>query len=35
MRKMTVRAVDDVRDPRFVPLLKRARHERLQALGRG
>ena len=34
MRKMTVREVDDLSDPRLVPLLRTAREERLQALGR-
>ena len=34
MRKTTVRTVDDLRDPRLVPLLRTAREERLQALGR-
>jgi hypothetical protein len=34
MRKMTVRTVDDLADPRLVPVLQRARAERLQALGR-
>jgi hypothetical protein len=34
MRRTTVRAVDDLSDPRLVPLLQRAREERLQALGR-
>jgi hypothetical protein len=29
-----VRTVDDLRDPRLVPLLRTAREERLQALGR-
>ena len=33
MRKMTVRTADDLTDPRLVPLLQRARQERLQALG--
>ena len=35
MRKMTVRTVDDLADPRLVPLLRVARQERLTALGRG
>ena len=35
MRKMTVRTVDDLADPRLVPLLRAARQERLDALGRG
>ena len=34
MRKTTVRTVDDLRDPRLVPLLRTAREERLRALGR-
>jgi hypothetical protein len=34
MRKMTVRAVDDLADSRLVPLLRAARQERLAALGR-
>ena len=34
MRKATVRTTDDLADPRLVPLLRRAREERLQALGR-
>jgi hypothetical protein len=34
MRKTTVRTVDDLADARLVPLLRRAREERLQALGR-
>jgi hypothetical protein len=34
MRKMTVRTVDALDDPRVVPLLRAARHERLTALGR-
>lgn len=34
MRKMTVRTVDDLADVRLVPLLRSAREERLQALGR-
>jgi hypothetical protein len=34
MRKMTVRTVDDLADPRLIPVLQRARAERLQALGR-
>ena len=34
MRKTTVRTTDDLADPRLVPLLRRAREERLQALGR-
>ena len=34
MRRTTVRTVDDLRDPRLVPLLRTAREERLQALGR-
>jgi hypothetical protein len=29
-----VRTTDDLADPRLVPLLRRAREERLQALGR-
>lgn len=35
MRKTTVRSTDDLADPRLVPLLRAARHERLTALGRG
>ena len=35
MRKLTVRAVDDLDDPRLVPVLRAARQERLDALGRG
>ena len=34
MRKMTVRAVADLDDPRLLPLLRAAREERLSALGR-
>ena len=34
MRKMTVRSVDALADPRLVPLLRAARQERLTALGR-
>ncbi|UOY01666.1 hypothetical protein [Blastococcus sp. PRF04-17] len=34
MRKMTVRTVEDLEDPRLVPLLRAAREERLTALGR-
>ena len=34
MRKMTVRTADDLADERLVPLLRKAREERLQALGR-
>ena len=34
MRKMTVRTVEDLDDPRLVPLLQAARAERLIALGR-
>jgi len=34
MRKTTVRTADDLADPRLVPLLQRARQERLRALGR-
>jgi hypothetical protein len=34
MRKMTVRAVDALSDPRLLPLLGAARQERLTALGR-
>ena len=34
MWKMKVRSVDDLADPRLVPLLQAARRERLQALGR-
>ncbi len=34
MRKMTVRTVDALDDPRLVPTLRAARQERLQALGR-
>jgi hypothetical protein len=34
MRKMTVRSVADLDDPRLVPLLRAAREERLSALGR-
>jgi Domain of unknown function (DU1801) len=34
MRKMTVRAVADLDDPRLVPVLRAARGERLTALGR-
>ncbi|MGY1680041.1 hypothetical protein [Geodermatophilus sp. SYSU D01176] len=33
-RKLTVRHVDDLDDPRLVPLLRAARAERLTALGR-
>jgi len=34
MRKVTVRTVEDLADPRLVPLLQAARLERLSALGR-
>jgi len=34
MRKTTVRTVDDLADPRLLPLLRAARQERLTALGR-
>ncbi|WP_324273751.1 hypothetical protein [Blastococcus brunescens] len=34
MRKTTLRSVDDLADPRLVPLLRAARQERLTALGR-
>jgi hypothetical protein len=34
MRKITVRTVDALDDPRLVPLLRAARQERLAALGR-
>ena len=34
MRKMTVRTVDALDDPRLVPLLQAARQERVTALGR-
>lgn len=34
MRKMTLRAVDELGDPRVVPTLRAARQERLAALGR-
>ena len=34
MRKLTVRAVEALADPRLVPLLRAARRERLTALGR-
>ena len=34
MRKMTVRRVEDLDDPRLVPLLHAARQERLDALDR-
>ena len=34
MRKTTVRTVEDLADPRLVPLLRTAREERLNALGR-
>jgi hypothetical protein len=34
MRKLTVRSVDALDDPRLVPLLRTARRERLTALGR-
>ena len=34
MRKLTVRTVDALADPRLVPLLRAARQERLTALGR-
>lgn len=34
MRKLTVRTVDALADPRLVPLLRAARRERLTALGR-
>jgi Domain of unknown function (DU1801) len=33
-RKLTVRRVEDLQDPRLVPLLHAARAERLSALGR-
>jgi hypothetical protein len=35
MRKMTVRTVEALEDPRVVPTLRAAREERLAALGRG
>ena len=35
MRKMTVRRVEDLDDPRLEPLLRAARQDRLTALGRG
>jgi hypothetical protein len=35
MRKMTVRTVEALDDPRVVPVLRAARQERLAALGRG
>jgi hypothetical protein len=35
MRRMTVRTVDALDDPRVVPTLRAARQERLAALGRG
>jgi hypothetical protein len=34
MRRMTVRTVDALDDPRLVPLLRAARRERMTALGR-
>jgi hypothetical protein len=34
MRKLTVRSTDVLDDPRLVPLLRAARQERLDALGR-
>jgi hypothetical protein len=34
MRKVTVRTVEDLADPRVVPVLRAARQERLTALGR-
>ncbi len=34
MRKVTIRAVEALSDPRLVPLLRAARQERLAALGR-
>ena len=34
MRKTTVRTVEDLTDPRLVPVLRAARQERLAALGR-
>jgi hypothetical protein len=34
MRKTTIRTVEDLDDPRLVPLLQAARRERLTALGR-
>ncbi|MGY1810793.1 hypothetical protein ACI8AF_25790 [Blastococcus sp. SYSU D00669] len=33
-RKLTVRTADDLADPRLAPLLRTARQERLDALGR-
>jgi hypothetical protein len=35
MRKLTVRTVEDLDDPRLVAVLRAARRERLEALGRG
>ncbi len=35
MRKLTVRTPADLGDPRLEPLLRAARRERLEALGRG
>ena len=35
MRKLTVRTPGDLDDPRLEPLLRAARRERLEALGRG
>ena len=34
MRKMTIRTVEALADPRLVPVLRAARQERLAALGR-
>jgi hypothetical protein len=34
MRKVTIRTVEALSDPRLVPLLRAARQERLEALGR-
>jgi hypothetical protein len=34
MRKVTIRSVEALDDPRLVPLLRTARQERLEALGR-
>ena len=34
MRKTTVRTVEDLTDPRLIPVLQAARRERLAALGR-
>ena len=34
MRKVTIRPVEALSDPRLVPLLRAARQERLAALGR-